>query len=153
MTEVRKIELSDCPAIAQIHADCFDKPWLSGDMEELLKQSANSGLLITQQGQVSAFVMVMESVDSIEILTIATHPEKQRQGLAKKLLISADQMWADNQDKNWFLEVSKANESAISFYEKLGFLKTGIRKNYYRKLDNSRVDAFIYSTKLGKLSQ
>ncbi len=153
MTEVRKIELSDCPAIAQIHADCFDKPWSSGDMEELLKQSANSGLLITQQGQVSAFVMVMKSVDSIEILTIATHPEKQRQGLAKKLLISADQMWADNQDKNWFLEVSKANESAISFYEKLGFLKTGIRKNYYRKLDNSRVDAFIYSTKLGKLSQ
>ena len=43
-----------------------------------------------------------------------------------------------------FLEVRKSNLTAISLYQKRGFKKLSIRKNYY-KLDKSREDAIVMS--------
>ena len=48
-----------------------------------------------------------------------------------------------------FLEVRASNTKAISLYEKEGFQKVDIRKNYYR-LGDGREDALIMTKKLKK---
>ena len=40
-----------------------------------------------------------------------------------------------------FLEVRASNEDAIRLYEKSGFIKTGVRKNYYE----NKEDAILYN--------
>ena len=42
--------------------------------------------------------------------------------------------------KNIYAEVSTNNKNAMIFYQRLNFLKIGLRKNYYRK---QRSDAII----------
>ena len=44
-----------------------------------------------------------------------------------------------------FLEVNVENHPAISLYEKMGFQKTGVRKNYYKMKDGSYKDALLYT--------
>ena len=41
--------------------------------------------------------------------------------------------------KTAYLEVRESNTGAISFYEKQGFSKTGLRKAYYRNPDEAAV--------------
>ena len=42
--------------------------------------------------------------------------------------------------KNIFVEVSINNKNAIMFYQRLNFLRIGLRKNYYKK---KRSDAIL----------
>jgi len=75
-----------------------------------------------------------------EIHHLATHPKRQRLGLAKMLfhhLLKAHR----GAIKRVFLEVRFGNYPAIAFYESQGFFRTGMRKDYYRKPVE---DALIY---------
>ena len=42
-----------------------------------------------------------------------------------------------------FLEVSVTNDGAIHIYEKLGFQKLAVRKNYYNQPNNTSLDAYL----------
>lgn len=51
-----------------------------------------------------------------------------------------DKLCLDNQVEESTLEVRVSNEVAISLYEKYGFIKKGLRKDYYQ--DNHE-DAYL----------
>lgn len=65
--------------------------------------------------------------DEYEILSIATHPQHQRKGVARALIHE----FCSGHKGNVFLEVRESNLAAISFYEALGFVRTGVRHAYY----------------------
>ena len=65
--------------------------------------------------------------DEYEILSIATHPQHQRKGVARALIHE----FCCQHKGNVFLEVRESNGGAIAFYEALGFVRTGIRHAYY----------------------
>ena len=41
--------------------------------------------------------------------------------------------------KNIYVEVSEKNRDAIIFYQKLNFLKIGLRKKYYKKQNSDAI--------------
>ena len=41
--------------------------------------------------------------------------------------------------KNIYVDVSEKNKNAIIFYQKLKFLKIGLRKNYYKKQNSDAI--------------
>lgn len=88
-----------------------------------------------------AFLAVMQNIDSADILDIAVLPEQREQGRASALL----QFMFDDLTKKGvteiFLEVRASNAGAIALYEKHGFKKISVRKNYY---SNPVEDALIY---------
>lgn len=67
------------------------------------------------------------SMDLLEIICLATAPRFQRQGVMELLLETlrsrAREIW---------LEVHGGNGRAIAFYQKMGFVTVGRRKNYYK---------------------
>jgi ribosomal-protein-alanine acetyltransferase len=65
--------------------------------------------------------------DEFEILSIGTHPDQRRKGLARALI----REFCSANHGDVFLEVRESNVGAISFYEALGFQKTGVRHSYY----------------------
>lgn len=65
--------------------------------------------------------------DEFEILSIATHPQHRRKGLARALIHE----FCSAYKGDVFLEVRESNAGAIAFYASLGFRKTGVRHSYY----------------------
>ncbi|VWL85167.1 GNAT family N-acetyltransferase [Oceanivirga miroungae] len=73
-----------------------------------------------------AYIIVIDSIDVYEIFEIGVLKEYRRKNIASKLIDSLDL------DKDIFLEVREDNIAAIKLYEKKGFKKVSIRKNYYK---------------------
>ena len=66
-----------------------------------------------------------------EIHTIGLLPQYQGKGLSHRLLQPLLQV-ADRIGAPTYLEVREGNEAAIGLYERYGFEKMGLRKNYYQ---------------------
>ena len=66
-----------------------------------------------------------------EIHTIGVDPAMQRRGAGRMMMDNIVYI-ADLKDAPVFLEVRVGNDPAISMYEAYGFIKTGIRRNYYQ---------------------
>lgn len=66
-----------------------------------------------------------------EIHTIGVDPAMQRRGAGRMMMDNIVYI-ADLKDAPVFLEVRVSNDPAISMYEAYGFIKTGIRRNYYQ---------------------
>ncbi len=67
-----------------------------------------------------------------EIIDIGVHPQFRKQGIAAKLLKRLENEAKSKNSREIQLEVREDNFPAINLYRKLGFIKVGIRKNYYQ---------------------
>jgi ribosomal protein S18 acetylase RimI-like enzyme len=63
----------------------------------------------------------------------------RRKGEGTRLLGAVLGEFSSGGGKSVYLEVRESNTGAISFYEKHGFAKTGLRKGYYRAPDEGAV--------------
>ena len=93
-----------------------------------------------------AYVVVMINGEILEIISIGVNKSFQKHGYGKYLL---DNLIKINKNScKIYLEVSRTNNNAISFYKSYGFSLTGVRKQYYiiRKGVNKgeKVDALLY---------
>ncbi len=78
------------------------------------------------------------AADEADITSIAVAPEYRRQGIAAKLMHEFLGTLPDI-TKCIFLEVRESNSAAIGLYEKFGFKKLSIRKNFYSFPDENAV--------------
>jgi len=101
----------------------------------------------TGNGLVGYFV-AMKGVDEVHLLNLTVAPDYHRRGYAKYLLTQL-KMWSVLRELNWiWLEVRSSNQAAIALYTSYGFVKSGVRKNYYPlglKGSNDREDALLMS--------
>lgn len=119
---------------AQINAieqECFHGSWTA----ETLLSELNSPLnyLVTEDcgGAIAGFALGRVAADEAELFQIATLPEFRRQGIAGRLL---DRLHAGMRERGaacCFLEVRSRNAGAIALYEKSGYERIALRKNYY----------------------
>lgn len=131
--------------LAATHAAAFQnaRGWSAAEFTRLLAQDTT--LLI---GDAASFILASIVLDEAEILTVATHPENQRQGRAHANFADLDRQLAEHSVTRIFLEVAADNQSAITLYTQLGFAKIATRSGYYHRSDRPAVDAEIYEKKL-----
>lgn len=79
-----------------------------------------------------SFVVFDIIYDRCEIIDIFTVDNYRKNGIASKLI---KEIINDFDIINITLEVKIDNKNAINLYEKLGFEKVSIRKNYYNGID------------------
>ncbi len=65
-----------------------------------------------------------------DITSIAVESGFRRNGLAQRLISELEKLLPDNTE-NIFLEVRESNIPAICLYEKCGFERLSVRKNFY----------------------
>ncbi len=125
---IKKLTINDVDYIEQIfnlEKDIFKNSAFSKESTENLVKADNSFIyayLIDEK--ICGYLMVLDSIDVYEILTIATVEEYRNKGIAQELL---DKI----KTKDIFLEVRESNEKAINFYKKNNFKQISIRKGYY----------------------
>lgn len=79
-----------------------------------------------------------------DITSVAVEPDFRRKGLAQRLIEEFEKIIPHNTE-NIFLEVRESNFSAIKLYEKCGFERLSVRKNFYT---NPRENAIVMVKKV-----
>ena len=82
--------------------------------------------------KIVGFVIFDVIYEKCEIIDIFTEEEYRKQGIALSLIKEIEKDFAV---ENITLEVREDNIAAIKLYEKLGFKKVSIRKNYYKDVN------------------
>ena len=118
-----------------IHKQCFKKPWSIQNFQDILNLPNTFGFC-----QKEGFILCSALGEDIEILTFAVLPQYQRQGIGTSLLKTLQDFVIQQRKKYIFLEVNVTNQAACSLYKKVGFIQTGLRKNYYHE-QNKTFDA------------
>jgi ribosomal-protein-alanine N-acetyltransferase len=137
--------LIDPQDMARIHAAAFTnmRPWSAQEFTDLLASP-----LCFAIGDPRAFALVRVIADEAELLTIATHPDHRRRGLAAQLMDQWHAMAVTRGAAQVFLEVAADNSAAIALYLTKGYVRTGLRKSYYARQNAPDADAIIMSLSL-----
>jgi ribosomal-protein-alanine N-acetyltransferase len=126
--------------MATTHAAAFtqSRPWSEAEFAALLDSRLTFAV-----GDARCFALVRVVVDEAELLTIATHPNHQRQGLARAVMKSWRAFAVQRGAETAFLEVAADNIPACDLYASCGFSTCGNRPGYYRRENGPAVDAIL----------
>lgn len=99
-------------------------------------------------GRAGALGLLARSVaDEAELLLIAVRPDSQRSGAGKTLVGKIVSNYASKAIKKIHLEV-RTDNPALAFYGRLGFVQSGLRRNYYRRSDSQFTGAATLSLEI-----
>ena len=127
--------------LAATHAAAFEdeRPWSAEEFAGLI-----GGAILT--GTAESFVLGRVTLDEAEVLTLATHPDHRRRGLARAALAEfLDQARARGASRA-FLEVAADNAPARALYA--GWTQIGRRKGYYAQPGGPAADALVLEKRL-----
>lgn len=127
---IRAATTEDVSEIAELFYKSMPSPWKADDIESAISSPTMTAWVLEENDAVKCAVLVQVCFDEAEILSIATAPSERRKGYAKQLLSYVFRELGE--EVSLFLEVREKNETAISFYESMGFAVYGMRKGYYK---------------------
>ena len=132
----------DAPAMASAHAQAFDQPWDEMDFEDLLDGPGIFGFVVRAEDPAGVLIC-RTAAGEAEILTVGVAPWARRRGVGKALMTAAIGVARQMGAGEMFLEVDVDNTGAVSLYERLGFVRAGLRKAYYDRGAAGRADALV----------
>lgn len=126
--------------MATTYAAAFaqSRPWSEAEFTSLLTSPTAFAV-----GDARCFALVRVIVDEAELLTIATHPDHRRQGLARSVMVDWQNMATQRAAEIAFLDVAADNAPARNLYKNCGFAICGNRPNYYARQSGPAVDAIL----------
>lgn len=132
MLQIRKMQENDLDQVAEIAARCFRNPWSRQGFAEALPLENVCFLLAEEEHAIYGYCGLYMAADEGEIINVAVRPESRKKGVAAQILAELLSEGRRNGVRRFFLEVRVSNEAAIRLYEKHGFSRRGIRKNFYQ---------------------
>jgi ribosomal-protein-alanine N-acetyltransferase len=142
----RTMVASDLDAVAAIEADTYLFPWSRGIFSDCLMAGYPS-FVLDADGYVAGYAILSVAAAEAHILNLCVAASMQRQGLGRQLLDRLLQLAQTLEVERMFLEVRPSNAAAIHLYESAGFIRMGLRKDYYRA-SNGREDALVLALEL-----
>ncbi|MCF0132373.1 MAG: ribosomal protein S18-alanine N-acetyltransferase, partial [Blautia sp.] len=114
-----------------IEKDLFSVPWTrEGFFTFLMKENAMF-LVVEEKEKILGYCGILTVLDEGDITNVAVHRERQREGIGHFLMDGLIRLCSERGINIIHLEVRKGNETAIRLYERMGFVRDGLRKNYY----------------------
>ena len=144
--QIRKIKVEHFDQLYSLSKLIFkEESWSKDQLREAIEDDNYLCISLMDEGKILAFLIAVQSLDDINIVSVATHSNNKKKGYATRLL-----NWMINLakyvEKTLSLEVKSKNEVAIKLYEKLGFVKVHERPRYYRDGDTALI-MFLGDTK------
>ena len=128
--------------LAAVHAQAFERPWAASEIAALLQTPGVIALLADEEPP-AGIVLCRTVADEAEILTLAVAPWARRQGVARGLVLAAQDLVRRAGAEALLLEVGATNTAAITLYGGLGFIAAGRRKAYYDRSPGACEDALV----------
>ncbi|MDP3157645.1 MAG: ribosomal protein S18-alanine N-acetyltransferase [Archangium sp.] len=141
---LRKMALSDLPAVMAIEHQAFSNPWSTEMVRKELSQDWSTVLVVeeaTPAGwQLRAFAIFWLVADEVHVLNVATDGAVRRRGFGRQVMEAVLATGKTQKCRLATLEVRRSNEAALALYGSLGFRAVGMRPSYYQ---DNKEDAVI----------
>ena len=153
---IRRITPADCDAIAALEARLFATALDQARLMGLQSNPVFCGFvdLVPDQDQpqsisagdlapyLNGYLLATMIDGEAEILSIGVTPDRQRQGVGKRLLQHFFDHGISQKMARVALEVAEDNLPALGLYHDFGFVAFGRRKGYYKQ-GNHKIDAIM----------
>ena len=133
--------------VIAIEQTAYSHPWTRGNFRDALA-SGYWAQCLRVHDELLGYVVAMEGVQETHLLNITVAPARQGQGWAH-MMLDALCLWSRRQGAEWlWLEVRESNRRALQVYERYGFRRVGLRKDYYPADRQQREHAVVMSLNL-----
>ena len=128
--------------VAELEKHCFSAPW-SYEMlcAEGLREEADF-LCAFVDGEFAGYAGMLCGLDEGQICNVAVCPPFRRMGVGEALMAAQRSAGVKRGLSVMMLEVRFGNTAAQKLYEKLGWEKVGVRRNFYSA---PREDGVLYN--------
>lgn len=122
----------DLQEVLSLERAAFSHPWSEEHILNEIHSPHSFPLLARlENGICAGYICPMLVLDEGQILNVAVQPSYQGQGIGRMLLQAALTEFRERGATVVYLEVRPANTTAISLYNRCGFIAIGRRKAYY----------------------
>ena len=128
---IEPMRVADLDEVDAIERHSFKAPWPAQVfLDELAREWARVD--VAREGtRVVGFCNYWLVKDEVHLLAIATHPDRRRAGIGRRLMDHLLALARARDSRLVTLEVRRSNRPAIALYEQLGFVGVGVRRAYY----------------------
>ena len=131
--------------LASTHAAAFtqSRPWTEDEFSDLLTNRFTHVI-----GNEQSFALFQVIAGEAELLTIATHPAYQRQGLGRRCMENWHNKAIELGATRAFLDVAEDKHPAFELYQSCNYRPCGRRKGYYLRKNDKNADAIVMERSL-----
>jgi len=144
--ELRAMAETDLPAVMAIEREIYAFPWTPGNFRDSLAAGYACWIYL-RDGELIGYAVLMQAADEVHLLNLSIAEAKQRQGYGSQLLRCVGEHARGNGAHLVLLEVRPSNFAALRLYERHGFQRVGLRRDYYPDT-GGREDALVFSLPL-----
>lgn len=134
MEEIKRLSEADavlCEKLSALDRLCVGaEGWSAESFRSEAEKENGIVLYIADGDNIAALLSGYTAVGEADITSVAVAPEYRRRGLALQLMERFGELLPEDTE-SIFLEVRESNTAAIALYEKCGFLRLSVRKNFY----------------------
>lgn len=142
--QIRPMAAEDIDQLLVIEQASFPTPWTREHFISEMEAGYSFPFVASTDNRIVGYVCLMSLFEEAQILDIAVEPELRGRGVAQILMKHAISVARQKGAEVLALEVRSSNAAAIALYEKCGFVRTGLRLNYYE----GREDAVLMEKRL-----
>lgn len=136
--------LTDVRAIMPIERDIYPSPWTYGNFRDAIG-SGYPAWVVQVDGSADpiGYALVMNVLDECHLLNLSVARGWQGQGIGRWMLAWLLERAGREGAVGMFLEVRPSNASAVGLYQSMGFVRIGLRRDYYPCPGGGREDAIV----------
>ena len=128
---IREMQVEDLTQVMELEESLFSVPWTKEVFFSFLMRDNTLFLVVEENGKILGYCGVLLVLDEGEITNVAVCRQRQREGIGQFLLSGLFLLLRERGIRVLHLEVRESNRTAIRLYERMGFQKDGLRRNYY----------------------
>ena len=137
---IRLAQAQDAAELAEISREALVYAWSEQDFLDSF-QNPNAKVIICEEERVLlGYAVLYHAADEGEVASVGVRHSVRRRGIGRSLLQALLEQGQEQGVGRFFLEVRESNEPAQKLYETMGFLRVGVRKDFY---DHPQEDAFL----------
>lgn len=140
MCLIRKMQEKDLDEVCRIEEETFSIPWTKEAMAASLKNEDNVYLVAEYNGKIAGYCGMWGIAGEGQINNVAVDKCYRGKGIAFRMMKAFIEEARKKNLTEFTLEVRESNLAAIRLYEKSGFKKEGVRKDFY---DSPKENAII----------
>ena len=137
MIEYMRMCREHIDGMIEIEKQCFDSGFARQTFEKELENKIAIYVVALKNGVIAGYAGLWNICGEADIMHVGVGKEFRRQGIAFEMLKRLIEICNEESVYEVNLEVRKSNDAAQKLYEKLGFERVGLRKNYYEGTEDA----------------
>lgn len=133
------------PKVGELERKCFSQPWSEESLREVFENPLFSFWVACEGDLLVGYGGAYFAGDEANVTNIAVAKEYRGKGYGTDIVRALIEEAKRRGAERIFLEVRVGNAAAIHVYEKCGFERKGVRKNFYTA---PQEDGYVYALRI-----